>query len=79
MNEIVLYVIVFMVGGMLGIMGMSLISANRYANMNSEIHDLRHQRKLLKDELIRKLPSNQNHVDIAKMLNKQEVLNVRFK
>ena len=57
MNEIVLYVIVFMVGGMLGIMGMSLICANRYANMNSEIHDLRHQRKLLKDELIRKLPS----------------------
>jgi len=57
MNEIVLYVIVFMVGGMLGIMAMSLISANKFSNMNSEIQDLRHQRQLLKTELIRKSPS----------------------
>ncbi len=57
MNEIVLYVIVFMIGGMLGIMSMSLISANKFSNMNSEIQDLRHQRQLLKTELIRKSPS----------------------
>jgi len=57
MNEIVLYVIIFILGGMLGVVSMSLISANKFSNMNSEIHDLRHQRKLLKDELIRKLPS----------------------
>jgi len=36
---------------------MSLISANKFSNMNSEIQDLRHQRQLLKTELIRKSPS----------------------
>ena len=57
MNEWILFTIGILIGGMLGIMIMSLVSANRYSNMNSEIQDLRTQRLLLKEELLRRKPS----------------------
>jgi hypothetical protein len=36
---------------------MALLCANRYSNMNSEIQDLRTQRILLKEELLRRKPN----------------------
>ena len=42
------FTIGFFIGGMLGIMMMALLSVNKYNNMESEIMDLRTQRKLLK-------------------------------
>ena len=57
MNEWILFIIGILIGGILGTMVMSLVSANRYSNMNSEIQDLRTQRLLLKEELIRRKPS----------------------
>ncbi len=56
MNEAIIlnFTIGFFIGGMLGIMMMALISVNKYNNMESEIMDLRTQRKLLKEELVKK-------------------------
>ena len=57
MSDWILFIIGILIGGILGTMVMSLVSANRYSNMNSEIQDLRTQRLLLKEELIRRKPS----------------------
>ena len=57
MNEWILFTIGILIGGMLGVMTMALVSANRFSNMNSEIQDLRTQRLLLKEELLRRKPS----------------------
>ena len=57
MIEWILFTIGILIGGILGTMIMSLVSANRYSNMNSEIQDLRTQRLLLKEELLRRKPS----------------------
>ena len=56
MNEAIIlnFTIGFFIGGMLGIMMMALLSVNKYNNMESEIMDLRTQRKLLKEELVKK-------------------------
>ena len=62
MNEAIIlnFTIGFFIGGMLGIMMMALISVNKYNNMESEIMDLRTQRKLFKEELVKK-QTKQNH------------------
>ena len=57
MNEWILFTIGIFIGGMLGVMTMALVSANRFSNMNSEIQDLRTQRILLKEELLRRKPN----------------------
>ncbi len=57
MNEWLLFTIGILIGGILGTMIMALLCANRYSNMNSEIQDLRTQRILLKEELLRRKPS----------------------
>ena len=57
MNEWLLFTIGILIGGILGTMIMALLCANRYSNMNSEIQDLRTQRLLLKEELLRRKPS----------------------
>ena len=54
MNEWVLFTIGIFIGGMVGVMTISLVSANRFSNMNSEIQDLRTQRILLKEELLKR-------------------------
>ena len=57
MIEWILFTIGILIGGILGTMIMALVSANRYSNMNSEIQDLRTQRMLLKEELLRRKPN----------------------
>ena len=57
MIEWILFTIGILIGGILGTMIMALVSANRYSNMDSEIQDLRTQRLLLKEELLRRKPS----------------------
>jgi hypothetical protein len=54
MNEWILFTIGFFIGGMLGSMSMAIISGKRHFDMISEIQDLRIQRKLLRDELVKK-------------------------
>ena len=54
MNEWILFTIGISIGGILGIIIMTLLSVSRYSDMNSEIQDLRTQRKLLRDELVKK-------------------------
>lgn len=53
MNEWILFTIGMFIGSMVGIMTMAILSARRYDNMNQEIQDLRTQRKLLKEELLK--------------------------
>ena len=47
------FIVGLFIGGMFGTIGMALLGARRYDNMNQEIQDLRTQRKLLKDELLK--------------------------
>jgi len=56
MNELILFTIGMFIGSMVGIMTMAILSARRYDNMSREIQDLRTQRKLLKDELLKGQP-----------------------
>jgi|TARA_B100000959_G_scaffold202223_1_gene211643 uncharacterized membrane-anchored protein YhcB (DUF1043 family) len=56
MNEWILFTIGMFIGSMVGIMTMAILSARRYDNMSREIQDLRTQRKLLKDELLKGQP-----------------------
>ena len=42
-----------LVGGTSGVLSMSLLSFNRISSMENEIQDLRVQRKLLKDEVLK--------------------------
>jgi uncharacterized membrane-anchored protein YhcB (DUF1043 family) len=53
MNEWILFTIGLFIGSMCGVMTVALISGRRYDNMSREIQDLRTQRKLLKDELLK--------------------------
>ena len=53
MNEWVLFTIGILIGGMVGVMSIALLSAGKTADLYSEIQDLRTQRKLLKEEIIR--------------------------
>ena len=57
MNEWVLFTIGIFIGGIVGVMTIALVSAGKTADLYSEIRDLRTQRKLLKEELLKKQPS----------------------
>ena len=54
MNEWILFTIGILIGGMIGIMGMTMISVRKQVDMIGEIMELRVQRKLLRDELVKK-------------------------
>jgi len=54
MNEWILFTIGLLIGSIGGVMIMVLLSVRRYNNMENEIMDLRTQRKLLRDELVKK-------------------------
>jgi|TARA_Y100000310_G_scaffold86206_1_gene83061 hypothetical protein len=52
--ELILWILVgILVGGTSGVLSMALISFNRISSMENEIQDLRVQRKLLKDEVLK--------------------------
>ena len=54
MNEWILFTIGIFIGGIVGVMAIALVSAGKTADLYSEIQDLRIQRKLLKEELLKK-------------------------
>ena len=54
MNDWILFTIGILIGGMIGIMGMAIISVKKTSDLYLEIQDLRVQRKLLRDELVKK-------------------------
>ena len=54
MNEWVLFSIGIFIGGMVGFMTIALLTAGKTADLYREIQDLRTQRKLLKEELLKK-------------------------
>lgn len=54
MNEWIFLTIGFFIGGIVGIMSISLISVGKTTDLYNEIEDLRTQRKLLRDELVKK-------------------------
>ena len=51
--EWILFTIGMFIGSLSGVLTIALINGRRYDNMNQEIQDLRTQRKLLKDELLK--------------------------
>ena len=53
MNEWILFTIGILIGSIGGVMTTALLSAGKFGDLNSEIVDLRHTRKLLKEEIIR--------------------------
>ena len=57
MNEWILFTIGIFIGSIVGVMSIALVSAGKTADLYSEIRDLRTQRKLLKEELLKKQPS----------------------
>jgi hypothetical protein len=57
MNEWILFTIGILIGSISGVMFTAVLSARRCSNMESEIQDLRTQRVLLKEELLKKQPS----------------------
>ena len=59
MNEWVLFTIGIFIGGIIGVMSIALLSANKTADLYSEIQALRTQRKLLKEELLKRFPNKQ--------------------
>ena len=48
------FTIGFFIGGIFGVMGMALIVSGKTDDLYREIQDLRTQRKLLKQELVKK-------------------------
>ena len=54
MNEWILFTIGLLIGGMIGIMLTSILSSRKQGDMVQEIMELRVQRKLLRDELVKK-------------------------
>ena len=54
MNEWIFFTIGIFLGSIVGIMTIGLLSAGKTADLYNEIQDLRIQRKLLKEELIKK-------------------------
>ena len=54
MNEWVLFTIGIFIGGIVGVMSIDFISVGKTADLYREIQDLRIQRKLLKEELVKK-------------------------
>jgi len=53
MNEYILFTIGILIGSIGGVMLTALLSASKFSDLSSEILDLRHTRKLLKEEIIR--------------------------
>ena len=53
MNEGILFTIGLLIGSVGGVMTTALLCASKLGDLNSEIIDLRHTRKLLKEEIIR--------------------------
>ena len=53
MSEGVLFSIGILIGSIGGVMTTALLSAGKFGDLNAEILDLRHTRKLLKEEIIR--------------------------
>jgi gas vesicle protein len=54
MNEWILFTIGIFIGGMVGFMTIALLTAGKTEDLYNEIQDLRIQRKLLKEELLKK-------------------------
>ena len=54
MSEGVLFTIALLLGSVGGVMTMLIISVRKTSDLYSEIRDLRTQRKLLRDELVKK-------------------------
>jgi gas vesicle protein len=54
MNEWVLFIIGIFIGGIVGFMTIALLTAGKTEDLYNEIQDLRIQRKLLKEELLKK-------------------------
>ena len=54
MSEGVLFTIGLLIGSVGGVMTMALLSVRKTSDLYSEIQDLRTQRKLLRDELVKK-------------------------
>ena len=57
MDDWLLFVIGLFIGSTLGVLLTGLLSARKTEDLHSEIQDLRTQRKLLKEELLKKQPS----------------------
>ena len=57
MNEWILFTIGIFIGSIVGVMSIALVSAGKTADLYREIQDLRIQRKLLKEELLKKFPN----------------------
>jgi|TARA_B110000977_G_scaffold151159_1_gene191755 uncharacterized membrane-anchored protein YhcB (DUF1043 family) len=55
MNEWILFTIGLLIGNLVGVVAMSIISVKNTADFHIEIQDLRTQRKLLKEELLKRL------------------------
>ena len=55
MNDWILFTIGIMIGGMLGVMASAIISTRKQFDLIDEISDLRTQRELLKQELLKRL------------------------
>ncbi len=53
MNEWILFTIGILIGSIGGVMLTALLSASKVGDMSAEIQDLRHTRKLLKEEILR--------------------------
>ena len=73
MNEWILFTIGIFIGGIVGVMAIALITAGKTEDLYSEIQDLRIQRKLLKEELLKKKFSK------PKPRKYRKKKNVRFK
>ena len=54
MNDWILFTIGIFIGSIAGVIQMALLSSSRYNDMTYEIMELRAQRKLLRDELVKK-------------------------
>tara|TARA_Y100000310_G_scaffold297066_1_gene329823 strand:+ start:279 stop:488 length:210 start_codon:yes stop_codon:yes gene_type:complete len=57
MDDWLLFVIGLFVGSTLGVLLTALLSASKTEDLHMEIQDLRTQRALLKEELLKKQPS----------------------
>tara|TARA_Y100000996_G_C22452899_1_gene614603 strand:+ start:563 stop:787 length:225 start_codon:yes stop_codon:yes gene_type:complete len=55
MNDWILFTIGIMIGGMLGVMASAIISTRKQFDLIDEISDLRTQRELLKQELLKRV------------------------
>ena len=73
MNEWVLFTIGIFIGGIVGFMSIALLTAGKTEDLYNEIQDLRIQRKLLKEELLKKKFSK------PKPRKYRKKRNVRFK